>query len=90
MASIAALTSLGVLGAVGAYYVPGILDRLGAEATDRVPVDFDLVLDGSGSAVWRRRLGGRISMGPPTWRRDRRRTGRPPDPLGSGRIRGTH
>jgi len=42
---IAVLTSLGVLGAVGAYYVPGILDRLGAKTTNRVPLDFDLVLD---------------------------------------------
>jgi hypothetical protein len=45
IAVIAALTTLGVLGAVGAYYVPGILDRLGAEVTNRVPLDFDLVLD---------------------------------------------
>jgi hypothetical protein len=42
---IAALTALGILGAVGAYYVPGILDRLGAKVTNRVPLDFDLVLD---------------------------------------------
>lgn len=42
-AIVAALGALGILGAVGAYYVPGILDRLGAAATDRAPVEFDVI-----------------------------------------------
>jgi hypothetical protein len=42
---VGALATLGVLGAVGAYYVPGILDRIGAKATDRVPIEVDVLGD---------------------------------------------
>jgi hypothetical protein len=44
-ALLAGLGALGVLGAIGSYYVPGILDRLGSAATGRVPLDYDLILD---------------------------------------------
>jgi hypothetical protein len=42
---VAGLGALGVLGAVGAYYVPGILDRLGSAATGRAALDYDLITD---------------------------------------------
>src|SRR4051794_19187428 len=42
---LAGLGALGVLGAIGSYYVPGILDRIGSAATGRVPLDYDLILD---------------------------------------------
>ena len=36
------LAALGVLGAIGAYYTPGILDRLGGAVTDRIPLDYTI------------------------------------------------
>jgi len=42
---IAALSALGVLGAIGSYYVPGILDRLGSAVTDREPLGYDVITD---------------------------------------------
>jgi hypothetical protein len=45
VSAVATLSALGVLGAVGAYYVPGILDRLGAGVTDRLPFDVEFLGD---------------------------------------------
>jgi len=42
---VAVLTALGILGAIGAYYVPGVLDRLGSVASDRLPFEVDLLGD---------------------------------------------
>ena len=39
-----ALGTLGVLGALGGYYVPGILKAGGEVVTNRAPLDYDLVL----------------------------------------------
>jgi hypothetical protein len=39
-----ALGTLGVLGAIGGYYVPGILKSGGEVVTNRAPLDYDLVL----------------------------------------------
>ena len=36
--------TLGVLGALGGYYVPGILKAGGEVVTNRAPLDYDLVL----------------------------------------------
>ena len=38
-----ALGTLGVLGALGGYYVPGILKAGGEVVTNRAPLDYDLV-----------------------------------------------
>jgi hypothetical protein len=42
---VGALAALGILGAVGAYYVPGILDRLDAAVTDRLPFEVEFLGD---------------------------------------------
>jgi hypothetical protein len=42
---VAVLAALGILGAIGAYYVPGVLDRLGSVATDRLPFEVELLGD---------------------------------------------
>jgi hypothetical protein len=39
-----ALGTLGVLGAIGGYYIPGILKSGGEVVTNRAPLDYDLVL----------------------------------------------
>jgi hypothetical protein len=39
-----ALGTLGVLGAIGGYYIPGILKTGGEVVTNRAPLDYDLVL----------------------------------------------
>jgi len=41
---VAALGTLGVLGAVGAFYIPGVLDRVGAVFTDRVPLEHHILI----------------------------------------------
>ena len=42
---VAVLAALGILGAIGAYYVPGVLDRLGSVTTDRLPFEVELLGD---------------------------------------------